>query len=77
MTDEERAVIRDIVADFVHKKGYVTEKMCDIKMDNQEEDMKRFEGRMDGLGKKAWAIIMLLIANLVGLVVTSWAQWGQ
>lgn len=56
-TDEDKAVIRDIVAKFLTGKNYQTEKMCAVKMDNLEAIVK-------SVNNKLWAIILLLVSVL-------------
>ena len=56
-TEEDRAVIRDIIAKFLTVKELRTEEMCNEKMDNMEENVK-------GLNNKLWAIILLSMSIL-------------
>ena len=56
-TEEDKAVIRDIVATFLTVKKFQTEKMCEVKMDNMEVIVK-------SVNSKLWAIILLLISVL-------------
>lgn len=55
--DKDKPFIRDVIADFVSKKEFQTEKICGIKMKNMEDDVK-------GLNSKLWTIIMLNIMLL-------------
>lgn len=46
----------------------ISQKLCDERHDNIGKEFKRGRDRMDGLDKKLWAIIILLITNLVGII---------
>jgi hypothetical protein len=63
-TSEQRAVIKEIVADFLRPLNLMNEKTCTLKMDNQEDDMQRFEKRINSLSNKSWAIILMLLSLL-------------
>ena len=41
---------------------------CDERHDNIDKEFKIMRTRMNGQDKKLWTIIILLIANLAGLV---------
>lgn len=47
----------------------ISQKLCDERHDNIDKEFKRGRERMNGLEKKLWAIIILLITNLMGLII--------
>lgn len=62
-TEENKAVIRDEVNKFITDEDFTQEKACKERRTNMKE-------AVCSLNKKFWAVILLLIANLVGLVIT-------
>ena len=46
----------------------ISSKLCDERHTNIDKEFKRGRERMNGLEKKLWAIIILLITNLVGII---------
>ena len=65
-TDEDKSVIRDVIADFLTKRKLQTKEMCDEKMDNVEATVK-------SINVKLWAIILLLFGSLVNIIVQGFA----
>ena len=52
-------------------------RLCDEKHRNIDKKFDDVDKRMNGQDKKLWAIIMMLIANLAGLVVALALVWGK
>ena len=63
-TEEDKAVIRDIIAKFLTDKKLQTEKMCEEKMDNMEGIMKEVKETVESFNRKLWTIIVLTISIL-------------
>jgi len=72
-TEEDRAVIRDIIAKFLTTKKLQTEKMCEEKMDNQEGIVGEIKNTVESFNKKLWAIILLLVSILGYNLITALA----
>lgn len=46
----------------------ISQKLCDERHDNIDKEFKRMRERMNGLDKKLWALILLMVANLGSLI---------